>query len=240
MLPILSDNALIAERIRSLRESPPTIRYVKGPRHFSFSDVLRTLRGEYTEYYTPPPSILDKKTLILDLDETLIHSSFFPPHSCVEAFRIGDPEHYVFQRPGLSHFLKDVRLKFEIFVFTHGAEQYAKPIIDRLMPWVDEDHRLYRDACDGRHGPRKNLKILGRSKKDLILIDDSESALAVNPQNTVKVPPWRGSPADRVLVEWLPPILEKCAAAADVRTVIREIASPEVTIDSTDGIPIDL
>jgi TFIIF-interacting CTD phosphatase-like protein len=101
---------------------------------------------------------------------------------------------------------------------------YAKPIIDALMPFVDEEHRLYREACNGRGGPCKRLSIVGRSKKRLILIDDSDRALAINPKNTVQVPRWCGSPTDRLLIDWLPPILEKCAAADDVRAVIREAA----------------
>jgi Dullard-like phosphatase family protein len=240
MFTFPSEINLIAPGLHRMHESPPMIGYAKGPRHFSFSDVRRTLGREYTDYRTHLPAVRGKKALILDLDETLIRSSTFPPHSRVEAFRTGDPEFYVFKRPGLDNFLSDVRSKFEIFVFTHGVEKYAKPIIDRLMPWLPDDHRRYRDACDGPHGPRKNLKILGRSKKDLILIDDSESALAINPQNTVKVTRWCGSPSDRVLIEWLPPILEKCARAGDVRTVIRDIAMRGAKRDGAEGIPIEL
>jgi Dullard-like phosphatase family protein len=219
-----TDTALPTE-FMGLHELPPAVWYHKLPRHRSFSD---STVSHPPEFNVTPSALCAKKSLILDLDETLIHSSTFPPHSRVEAFRIGDPEFYVFKRPGLDIFLEDVRFKFEVFVFTHGAEQYAKPIIDHLMPWLADDHRLYREACDGRHGPRKDLKIFGRSKQDLILIDDSECALAMNPQNTVKIPRWCGSPLDRVLIEWLPPILENCATAADVRTVIGQIESTPI------------
>jgi Dullard-like phosphatase family protein len=208
---------------RSVYDSPPTIHYIKGPRHFSFTHTMRRLRGELVEFYCPPPAAADKKTLILDLDETLIYSSTFPPHSQIEAFRVGDPEFYVSKRPGLDDFLKSVRHRFEVFVFTSAEEAYARPIIDHLMPWLDEDYRLYREACDGRQKLRKHLAIFKRSKKRLLLIDDSDSALSTNPQNTIQVPRWTGAYTDRILIDWLPPILENCLAAEDVRSVIREI-----------------
>jgi Dullard-like phosphatase family protein len=240
MLPFTSESSLVEERIRSLRESPPVIRYVRGPRHFSFTDVLRRLRGEYIEYYTPPPPPNDKKTIVLDLDETLIHSSSFPPHRRVEAFTSGSPQFYVFKRPGLDDFLKFVRQNFEVFIFTYAEECYAKPIIDRLMPWLDDQHRLYRDACDGRRGPEKDLGIFGRSKKNLILIDDCESAMSTNPQNTLLVPRWCGTPIDRELIDRLPQILEKCLAANDVREVIKEHGISPEPRDTCDGIPVYL
>jgi Dullard-like phosphatase family protein len=201
--------------------------------------MLRTLRGECTEYYLPPP-VGDKKTLVLDLDETLIHSSRFPPHSRVDAFRVGDPEFYVFKRPGLEEFLKFARDNFEVFIFTYGEERYAKPIIDHLMPWLDDQHRLYREACDGRKGPSKDLRIFERARNRLILIDDSESALSLNPQNTVQISKWQGVPWDRALIDLLPPILKKCLEVDDVREVIKETHIPMVRKDVCDGILIDL
>jgi Dullard-like phosphatase family protein len=236
-----NDRAGIEYSFKTVRESPPTIRYVKAAApHFSLSDVLRTLRWECTEYYTPPPAIEDKKTLVLDLDETLIHSSTFPPHSKIEAFRVSDIDFYVFKRPGLDDFLNYARENFEVFVFTHGEERYAKPILDKLMPWVDEEHRLYREACNGRRGPRKNLDLFGRSKKRLVLVDDSESALSANPENTVQIPKWCGSPSDRVLIDWLPKVLEECLEAEDVREVITKIAISRKERDTCDGLPIIL
>jgi Dullard-like phosphatase family protein len=240
MLPLSPDSLIIHDQIRSFVQSPPTVYYVKEPRHFSLSNALRSLRGECIEYYVPPPPINDKKTLILDVDETLIHSSAFPPHSRVESFRIGDPQFFVFKRPGLDEFLKFVHSNFEIFIYTYAEEQYAKPIIDHLMPWLDEDHRLYRDACGGRRGPHKDLTIFERSMKNVILVDDSEGVRSVNARNTVTIPRWTGIPSDRALIEMLPPILERCLAADDVRAVIRETQTQMATGDTYDGIRIEL
>ena len=77
---------------------------------------------------------MEKATLVLDLDETLIHSVVDPVSN----------ETTTHQRPGLSHFLQQVSTMFEVVVFTAGLQEYASPIIDRLDPQGLIQHRLYR------------------------------------------------------------------------------------------------
>lgn len=174
----------------------------------------------------PPPTdqpspMSIQKTLVLDLDETLIHSSDFPPHSQVSYFKSGNPEFYVHKRPGLDKFLEFVKNNFEIFIFTFGDRAYAEPVLDVLCPFIDNEHRFYRDSCETRSGTvKKDLNIFNRDKKNLILIDDSSSAITHNPKNTITIPRWKGSPLDDALTKWLPPILNECLASNDVRDAI--------------------
>jgi Dullard-like phosphatase family protein len=185
------------------------------------------MRGEQVEYYEPPRPIAGKKTLVLDLDQTLVHSSCFPPHRSVECFHSGSPTFYVYKRPGLDGFMARVRFQFDIFIYTHGCEQYARPILDVICPWVDAGHRPYRDACGGRAGDRKDLRILARSRREVILVDDSKAAASDNPKNTVLITPWFGVPHDKQLIDWLPAILDGCAAADDVRPIIKSAVPPK-------------
>jgi hypothetical protein len=144
----------------SLQDSPPVIRPVKCPGHFRFTDVPRSLRDEHTQYHRLPPTGT-KQTLILDLD--LTHSSNLPLHSKIEWFESADPEFYVFKRPDLDDFLKFVCSRFEVFLFTHGDKCSTKPIVDVLMSWLNEDHRLSQEVCNGRNGPRKAIRISAMS-----------------------------------------------------------------------------
>lgn len=73
-------------------------------------------------------------TLVLDLDETLIH------YECDE-----DEGDYYLIRPGAVQFLKELSLYYEIVIFTAAMPEYADNILDNL----DEKgfiikHRLYR------------------------------------------------------------------------------------------------
>ena len=75
---------------------------------------------------------------MLDLDETLVHSSFKP---------IADPDFiipveidgrvvdvYVLKRPLMDEFLDAIADRFEIVVFTASLSKYADPLLDLLDP----------------------------------------------------------------------------------------------------------
>jgi RNA polymerase II subunit A small phosphatase-like protein len=78
----------------------------------------------------------DKKTLILDLDETLVHSSF---ETCANAdivlavnFEGKDNKINVKVRPGAIDFLRKISKYFEVVIFTASVANYADPLIDKL------------------------------------------------------------------------------------------------------------
>lgn len=172
----------------------------------------------------PPPPIPNKKTLVFDLDETLIHSCEFPPHQKVEAFQSGDPPIYVFKRPGLDNFLKKYTKVFDVFIFTFGEKFYADPIIDVICPSLDEQHRLFRDSCTIENDDvHKDIGAFKRPLSDIILIEDNYHVKHFHPENTIIIPKWAGVPYDKALINWLPKILDKCAKAKDVRKEIAHI-----------------
>ena len=70
-----------------------------------------------------------KKTLVLDLDETLVHSSFKPipnPDYIIPVEIEGKiVDVYVLKRPWLDHFMAAIAGRFEIVVFTASLSKYA-------------------------------------------------------------------------------------------------------------------
>lgn len=162
-----------------------------------------------------------KKILVLDLDETLVHRSQFPPHTAVEL--LGTPSNgtYIFKRPHVDEFLAKVTTMFQVYIYTHAEQSYAKPVIDILCPMIPDDHRFYRDACNSKEGKcRKNLKIFSKTMDNIILVDDSSNARRFYPHNNIQITRWNGTPVDNSLMGEVMPILEMCAIADDVRTVI--------------------
>ena len=196
------------------------------------------LKGSLYQEFTPPSPMVGKKTLILDLDETLIHSSGFKPAQDIEFFKkpfASSSGAYVYLRPGLRDFLKYCYENFDLFIFTASRQQYADYIIDQLFPLIQSDHRYYRDSCfpiDSKH-VRKDISILQRKPEELILIDDSFSCYMNNPQNTLSIEEWNGMPTDTTLTTYVIPILEKCKVAEDVRTVLSTLPSPKRRRSST-------
>ena len=188
--------------------------------------------GTIYQQFTPPSPLIGKKTLILDLDETLIHSSGFKPAQNVEYLQkpfASNSGTYVFLRPGLKDFLKYCYENFDLFIFTAARQEYADFIIDSLYPLIESDHRYYRDSCFPIDGKRvkKDISILNRAPEELILIDDSYSCYMNNPKNTISIEAWNGTPDDDVLKSYVIPILERCRAAEDVREVLSTLPPPK-------------
>ena len=79
-----------------------------------------------------------RKTLVLDLDETLVHSSF----KFVENADILLPVEidgqvctiYVLVRPFVAQFLKRMHKIYELVIFTASLSKYAEPLMEHLDP----------------------------------------------------------------------------------------------------------
>lgn len=169
----------------------------------------------------------NKKCLVLDLDETLVHSSFKFVRQCdfVIPVEIENQIHnvYVIKRPGVDKFLKRVGEIFEVVVFTASVSRYGDPLLDILDPQHKNiHHRLFRDSCYNYQGNYiKNLSQMGRPLEDLIIIDNSPASYVFHPQHAVPISSWFSDSHDCELSDLLP-FLEDLATdnVDDVRLVL--------------------
>eukprot|EP00826_Nyctotherus_ovalis_P022577 TRINITY_DN17478_c0_g1_i1.p1 TRINITY_DN17478_c0_g1~~TRINITY_DN17478_c0_g1_i1.p1 ORF type:complete len:143 (+),score=33.10 TRINITY_DN17478_c0_g1_i1:153-581(+) len=104
----------------------------------------------------PPLNPKDtRKTLILDLDETLVHSSFVPNPKAIFRVKIKASEKntllYVLFRPYVREFLRKAARLFEVVIFTASQKNYADFIIDKLDTEKCVAHRLYREPVSYTH-----------------------------------------------------------------------------------------
>jgi len=139
----------------------------------------------------PPPR--HQKTLILDLDETLIHSlakggrmssghmvevklnapigpSAASPHSPL----LG-PQHpilyYVHKRPHCDEFLRKVCQWYKLVVFTASVQEYADPVVD----WLEQERKFFLRRCYRQHCTFRN----GAYIKDLSSVEPDLSRVAI-------------------------------------------------------------
>lgn len=146
--------------------------------HTSPSNKIKT--DGITYYYLPDNFFqIKRKTLVLNLDETLIHSSFKKPfmkHDFSLTIEYNQQYYpiYVSLRPFLNDFLEKMAKKYELVVYTASIPRYANIVIDRIDPKQKMvSHRLYRENCIKKDSGSyiKDLKRLGRDLKDVILLD---------------------------------------------------------------------
>ena len=146
----------------------------------------------------PPKAVDDARpTLVLDLDETLVHSGFVDSRSDITLrFEYDGAECAIGVRfrPHLFPFLKFVSDRFEVVVFTAAEKPYAERVLDRLDPYGRFfSHRLYRDSCVAVGGKLfKDLSALGRDLARTAILDDSPISYGFQLDNAVPITPWRG------------------------------------------------
>ena len=189
----------------------------------------------------PKPHDLTKKTLILDLDETLVHSSFTPFEKNDIVLNV-DFEGvmyniYVLVRPDAELFIKTVAKFFELVIFTASISKYASPLLDILDKEKNIKHRLYRDQCTFINGIYiKDLKRCNRSLKDLIIVDNSPIAYTFDSDNGLPIKTWIEDPDDNELMK-LVPILEFLSKTKDVRKFIDQfVYNNKILYDEAMGI----
>ena len=193
-----------------------------------------------SEFLLPKKSIefSNKKTLILDLDETLVHSSFIPFQKNDIVLNVDFDgilyKIYVLVRPGAELFIKNMSKYYELVIFTASLSNYASPLLDILDKEENIKYRLYRENCTFMNGVYiKDLKRLNRNLKDLVIVDNSPLAYAFNIENGLPIKTWYEDKNDIELFK-ISGILEFLAKTGDVRNYIRkfvkqnEIAYEEV------------
>lgn len=185
-------------------EPPLTVATIKSPT--SSASALRLTR--YPKAPAPPrpliprrhpsysnifaPATSSQKTLVIDLDETLIHSMAkggrMSTGHMVEV-KLSSPVglgnsviapqvpilYYVHKRPYCDEFLRKISKWYNLIVFTASVQEYADPVID----WLELERkyfsaRYYRQHCTYRNGVY--IKDLSQVEPDLskvMILDNS-------------------------------------------------------------------
>lgn len=191
---------------------------------------------------------LEKLTIVLDLDETLIcayETSSLPATAFTQATEAGlksfelecissDKEcegkpkiNYVtvFERPGLQEFLKQIGEFADLVLFTAGLEGYARPLFDKIDVENRFLLRLYRPSTVSTKY-RENVKDISCVSRDLcrtVIVDNNPFSFLLQPLNGIPCIPFSaGHPYDTQLLDVLLPLLKHLSLEKDVRPVLYE------------------
>lgn len=174
-----------------------------------------------------------KKSLILDIDETLVHSAFTPfnrpPDISLDIKLNGlNKKIYVLKRPHVDEFLEELSNIFEIITFTASLSQYAGPLLDKLDKFHIVNNRLFRENCIHQKGIFiKDLRKVGRDLKNIIIIDNNPVSYIANMDNGIPISTWYDNLDDNELMKLIP-LLKYLANVEDVRPIIRQIVNRKI------------
>lgn len=167
-----------------------------------------------------------KICVVIDLDETLVHSSFKPVNNAdfIIPVEIDGTVHqvYVLKRPHVDEFLKRMGELFECVLFTASLAKYADPVSDLLDKWGAFRSRLFRESCVFHRGNYvKDLSRLGRDLNKVIIVDNSPASYIFHPDNAVPVASWFDDMSDTELLDLIP-FFERLSKVDDVYAVLKQ------------------
>ena len=150
-------------------------------------NISNNINNKNIQYLLPKIKNNYEYSLVLDLDGTLI--SYQKDSS------------NIILRPGLNSFLKNMKKNYELILFTSAIHEYVDPIVKFIEK--DEkyfDYILYRNhlSYDEKGEYFKNLNLLNRNIKKIIIVDDCENNFKLHKSNGICLKPFYGD-SDNVL-----------------------------------------
>ena len=175
-----------------LKENKEDVSYteIKNEVKKNFDVVINLLNQSKISFpYLPPiNSQRYKYTLVVDLDETLVHY--------VEE----ETKAYVQVRPFADYFLSEMGKYFEIVIFSAAAEDYADLVLTELDKKNNISYRLYRKHTEQKNGVfLKDLSKLGRDITKVCIIDNNRENFDLQPENGLHISSFLGEQNDTEL-----------------------------------------
>ena len=152
-------------------------------------------------------------TLVLDLDETLVH------------YIEEKDRHYVQVRPYAEYFISEMGKYFELVIFTSAEEEYANIVLEEIDKNKVISHKLYRKHVEFNDGfCLKDLNKIGRDIKKVCIIDNDKNNFKLHEDNGIEIKEFLGEQDDNeldLLGDLLMSIIE--SNLDDIRPVIKDI-----------------
>ena len=183
--------------------------------------------------YLPPMDSKYKYTLVLDMDETLIHFLYKNKNNNnILKFNMIDQNDIMqigmfLLRPYTKLFFEKLKDLYEIIIFTNGTKEYCDRILELIDPKQEYiKFRLYRKHSISKDNDiyLKDLSLLGRDLNKIIIIDDLAKNYKLQQDNGLPITSWKGDVNDTALKDLIP-ILIKIVEnnVEDVRKIIVKI-----------------
>jgi len=194
-------------------------------------DYVRDEDVAHLQPLLPPQCdrLKSKQTLVLDLDETLVHchpSKLDGPDPPLKLRIETCPplNAHVYVRPAARKLLDWAKDAYEVVIFTASASIYA----DQVLDWLDPNgniisHRLYRQHCTEIAGGHfKDMRRLGRSLDGVVLVDNSPLAAGMCPDNSILCSSWFGDDYEDAELENLIDVLWTLQLQPSIPAFLRE------------------
>ena len=174
--------------------------------------------------YLPPIQYPYTYTLVLDLDETLIH------YKTEISKNLDNPKKtMLILRPDLILFLKEMKKIYELVLFSYATYEY----IEKVLKIIESKEKFFDYILDRRHityengSYIKNLSLIGRDLKNVIIVDDKPQAFKMHKENGIFIKPFYGDCLNnknllKNLIDILKDIRKDVETSGDIRKSIQK------------------
>lgn len=132
------------------------------------------------EFLNISPDVPCPHTLVIDLEDTLVHATWDRKYGWRHA-----------KRPGAEAFLREMTKYYEIVIFTSNIAGVADPVLLALDKDGCAMHRLYRDATKFVRGTHcKDISRFNRDPRKIVVLDDNARAVQLQPENAIIIKPF--------------------------------------------------
>ncbi len=199
--------------------------YVAAENGYTPSKMFRRLRKRFSgvsgvltepafnDLLPPPPPepYRHPLTLVLELDDTLVHSAW--DHA--KGWRTA-------KRQGVDYFLGYLSQYYEIVIFSKSSMAFAENTVSKIDPYhAFISYSLYKEVCRTKDGKIvKDLSMMNRPLEKIIMIDPDQDCASMQPENNIPLDKWDGKKDDKLIA--LIPFLEYVATqpVKDVRPIL--------------------
>ena len=186
---------------------------VENPNSSVLASVVLRQNGQF--HSIEPPYLKSKNikpyTLVLDLDETIIHFRVNPNNELEGVMKV---------RPGIFDFLETLGQYYEMIVFTTATSEYADILLDSIEEnKIYFDYRFYREhSIIIDNDFVKDLTRIGRPLDKTIIVDNMPQNFRLQKENGIIIKGFFGDdPYDSALIELTPILLSIAKEGGDVR-----------------------
>ena len=127
-------------------------------------------------------------TLVLDLDETLIHYD--------------EQNSHLWVRPYLDHFVHELKEYFNIVIFTASIQEYA----DIIINFLDQEKIHFKEKFYRKHLTTlpngqlsKNLNVIHPDLSKILIVDNTPENFQEQQENGIWIKSWYGDQNDKSL-----------------------------------------
>ena len=199
---------------------------------FKYRDFSSINSNSSNQYFLPPIKKCYKYTLVLDLDETLIYyrkeinqnnlnnmkKLYINNCNLNNSNNSSAYAKTLIMRPGLLEFLHKMKQIFELVLFSLGTCDY----VNKIVNIIEKKEKFFEYILYRQHATFndniyiKNLSLLGRDLKNIIIVDDKPQVFKLHQNNGICIKPFYGDVVgERNTLKILGNILQKIRFDAD-------------------------